>query len=108
MLTTCSEPGCATLVMGGRCLEHERGPTRIFVRGRPFATAPATDRAAGTPDPAKSNPDEGSELSPRIRQLILSFGGAVTEETWDPGAYAARLSLQRTHPSGYLWLVRPA
>jgi len=37
MLTTCSEPGCATLVMGGRCVEHERQSTRIFVRGRPFA-----------------------------------------------------------------------
>ncbi|MCI0634479.1 MAG: hypothetical protein L0206_11280 [Actinobacteria bacterium] len=37
MLTTCSEPGCATLVMGGRCLEHERHPDRAFVRGRPFA-----------------------------------------------------------------------
>lgn len=36
MLTTCSEPGCATLVMGGRCLEHERRPSRSFVRGRPF------------------------------------------------------------------------
>lgn len=45
MLTTCSEPGCATLVMGGRCLEHERGSTRIFVRGRPFAATPATDAA---------------------------------------------------------------
>jgi hypothetical protein len=45
MLTTCSEPGCATLVMGGRCLEHERRPTRIFVRGRPFAATPATDAA---------------------------------------------------------------
>lgn len=37
MLTTCSEPGCATLVMGGRCIEHERQPARTFVRGRPFA-----------------------------------------------------------------------
>jgi hypothetical protein len=36
MLTTCSEPGCATIVMGGRCLEHERRPRRTFVRGRPF------------------------------------------------------------------------
>jgi hypothetical protein len=45
MLTTCSEPGCATLVMGGRCLDHERASTRVFVRGRPFAAAPATDAA---------------------------------------------------------------
>lgn len=37
MLTTCSEPGCATIVMGGRCLEHQRRPSRAFVRGRPFA-----------------------------------------------------------------------
>jgi hypothetical protein len=42
MLTTCSEPGCATLVMGGRCLEHERRPTRVFVRGRPLVGAPRT------------------------------------------------------------------
>jgi hypothetical protein len=40
MLTTCSEPGCATLVMGGRCLEHDTRATRVFVRGRPFAGAP--------------------------------------------------------------------
>ena len=25
--------------MGGRCLEHERPQTRIFVRGRPFESA---------------------------------------------------------------------
>lgn len=36
MLTTCQEPGCTTIVMGGRCLEHERHPARVFVRGRPF------------------------------------------------------------------------
>jgi hypothetical protein len=29
--------------MGGRCLEHERASTRIFVRGRPFAAAPVAD-----------------------------------------------------------------
>jgi hypothetical protein len=39
MLTICSEPGCSTLVMGGRCLEHERRPIREFVRGRPLITA---------------------------------------------------------------------
>jgi hypothetical protein len=48
MLTTCSEPGCATLVMGGRCLEHERGPARVFVRGRPFIAA--GDTASAAPD----------------------------------------------------------
>jgi hypothetical protein len=40
MLTTCSEPGCATLVMGGRCIEHEQVTTRVFVRGRPLVAAP--------------------------------------------------------------------
>ena len=46
MLTTCSEPGCATIVMGGRCLEHERRPKRTFVRGRPFdADRPGTSPA---------------------------------------------------------------
>jgi hypothetical protein len=39
MLTICSEPGCSTLVMGGRCLEHERLPVREFVRGRPLISA---------------------------------------------------------------------
>jgi hypothetical protein len=44
MLTICSEPGCSTLVMGGRCLEHETSPTRVFVRGRPLiAAAPRTE-----------------------------------------------------------------
>jgi len=46
MLKTCSEPGCATIVMGGRCLEHERRPKRTFVRGRPFgADQPDTSPA---------------------------------------------------------------
>ena len=39
MLTICSEPGCSTIVMGGRCLEHERRPIREFVRGRPLISA---------------------------------------------------------------------
>jgi len=36
MLTRCSQPGCETLVLGGRCLEHEYPQNRVFVRGRPF------------------------------------------------------------------------
>jgi hypothetical protein len=40
MLTTCSEPGCVTLVMGGRCIEHEQVSTRVFVRGRPLVAVP--------------------------------------------------------------------
>ncbi len=40
MLTTCSEPGCTTMVMGGgRCLEHDSHPVRSFPRGRPFVPA---------------------------------------------------------------------
>jgi hypothetical protein len=48
MLTTCSEPGCATLVMGGRCIEHERRPTRVFVRGRPLAASARTGASGHT------------------------------------------------------------
>jgi hypothetical protein len=40
LLTTCVEPGCTTLCMGGRCVEHDRPRTRVFVRGRPFRPAP--------------------------------------------------------------------
>ena len=29
-------------------------------------------------------------LSPQIRQLIFSFGGADSERTWDPDAFARR------------------
>jgi hypothetical protein len=39
MLTTCSEPGCTTLVMGGRCIEHDHPASRVFVRGRPLTRA---------------------------------------------------------------------
>jgi hypothetical protein len=46
MLTTCSEPGCATLVLGGRCIEHERPATRVFVRGRPLAGAHARSKGS--------------------------------------------------------------
>lgn len=64
MLTRCAEPGCETLVLGGRCLEHEAPQTRIFVRGRPFvrtltvaATRPKQERTLAsvglrrTPEP---------------------------------------------------------
>jgi hypothetical protein len=47
MLTTCSEPGCATLVMGGRCIEHDQVPTRVFVRGRPLVAARRRAGGAG-------------------------------------------------------------
>lgn len=47
MLRTCQEPGCTTIVMGGRCLEHERRPTRVFVRGRPFVSDDADSAPSG-------------------------------------------------------------
>jgi hypothetical protein len=62
MLTTCSEPGCATLVMGGRCLEHERRSTRIFVRGRPFAPVADTEVAGHVLATAPSVPARPLEL----------------------------------------------
>jgi hypothetical protein len=76
MLTTCSEPGCTTLVMGGRCLEHERHPTRVFVRGRPLVAAPRTDATGYAEGPLavtraiptfdrQSEADVAVELPPR-------------------------------------------
>lgn len=41
MLTTCSEPGCTTIVLGGRCIDHERPQLKTFVRGRPFTAGEA-------------------------------------------------------------------
>jgi hypothetical protein len=61
MLRTCSEPGCTTIVMGGRCLEHERGTTRVFVRGRPFA-APALDTAGRVITTASAEPVSSVDL----------------------------------------------
>ncbi len=40
--------------------------------------------------------DEGA-MSPGMRQLILSFGEADSERTWDPDAYTRR-PLTRPHP----------
>jgi hypothetical protein len=37
MLSSCTEPGCATLVLGvGTCLAHQTTSTQQFARGRPF------------------------------------------------------------------------
>lgn len=74
MLTTCSEPGCVTLVMGGRCLEHQRGPTRIFVRGRPFAAAPTTDAAGHAITTAAAVPVRSLELHNAGSTLALPRG----------------------------------
>ena len=42
LVTQCEAPGCETLTMGPLCVEHERLPVRVFVRGRPFVEV-ATD-----------------------------------------------------------------
>jgi hypothetical protein len=42
------------------------------------------------PDPVRSAAHDGDELSPSIRQLILSFGGAVSEQTWNAEAYSGQ------------------
>jgi hypothetical protein len=46
MLTICTEPGCTTFVMGGRCVEHESPQTHVFVRGRPFESAASAREAS--------------------------------------------------------------
>jgi hypothetical protein len=47
MLTTCSEHGCRTIVMGeGRCLVHEPHVVRVFLRGRPFVSTASRIQAA--------------------------------------------------------------
>jgi hypothetical protein len=44
IVTKCEIPGCETLTMGPLCVEHERLPARVFVRGRPLVQV-ATDVA---------------------------------------------------------------
>ena len=66
MLTICTEPGCTTLVMGGRCVEHESPQTHVFVRGRPFGSGTSAREASGrqprrgllelTVDPVRETP----------------------------------------------------
>jgi hypothetical protein len=48
MLTICSEPGCKTIVMGGRCLEHERRQVKTYVRGRPYIRTGFDDEPSRT------------------------------------------------------------
>jgi hypothetical protein len=50
MLSTCTEPGCKTLVFGsGACLVHEPRQSREFVRGRPFARPPMANGTSLAP-----------------------------------------------------------
>jgi hypothetical protein len=71
MLTICSEPGCKTIVMGGRCLEHDRRQVKTFVRGRPFITV-GLDEPAEMGSVARSATDSWSAYGlPRSRAGLL-------------------------------------
>ena len=39
LLMPCSAPGCATLTMGGTCVEHDVPMVVDFPRGRPYQSA---------------------------------------------------------------------
>ncbi len=36
LLTVCSAPGCATLTMGGTCVDHDEPSAVVYPRGRPY------------------------------------------------------------------------
>jgi len=44
-----------------------------------------------TTDQGRNDRAAGGAMSPSMRQLILSFGEADSERTWDPGAYSRPL-----------------
>lgn len=50
MLRQCSEPGCITLTLGGRCIDHEMVVLRELPRGVPHPLPiPASMRSAWQP-----------------------------------------------------------
>ncbi len=50
MLRQCSEPGCFTLTLGGRCIDHELVVVREMPRGAPHPLPiPASMRSAWRP-----------------------------------------------------------
>lgn len=49
LLTHCSVPGCATLTMGGTCVEHDVPVETEFPRGRPFVPSREADDVAVAP-----------------------------------------------------------
>jgi hypothetical protein len=42
IVSQCTAPGCKTLTMGPFCVDHEARVTRVFVRGRPWSPAAAS------------------------------------------------------------------
>jgi hypothetical protein len=58
MLHACSFPGCETLTLGERCLEHELPfAVQAWPRGRPFPR-PETPAAFARWEPETAAPDE--------------------------------------------------
>jgi hypothetical protein len=49
IVTQCTTPGCETLTIGPRCVEHDFVRPRVFVRGRPWSRSSAA--LALAPDP---------------------------------------------------------
>lgn len=49
LLSRCSVPGCATLTMGGTCVEHDVPVETVFPRGRPFVPSREADDVAVAP-----------------------------------------------------------
>lgn len=45
-----------------------------------------------TTDQGRDNRGDGEAMSPSMRELILSFGEADSERTWDPDAYTRQRS----------------
>jgi hypothetical protein len=43
LLSVCPHPGCATLTMGGTCVEHDVPARIVFPRGRPYVPAGRDD-----------------------------------------------------------------
>ena len=60
MITTCIEPGCATLCMGLFCIKHDVVPVVDFPRGRPW---PPASRALAAPVLTVAEPIEPALVS---------------------------------------------
>jgi hypothetical protein len=49
MLRECSEPGCVTLTLGGRCIAHEPGVVAEMPRGVPYLLPASMSEEAWMP-----------------------------------------------------------
>jgi hypothetical protein len=47
IISQCRAEGCKALTIGAYCVEHDLPVTRVFVRGRPFATSPTRSVSEG-------------------------------------------------------------